>query len=42
MDGVRVVKGAAVEASPNCTMGVSSMESKPGQMMVMVMLITTS
>mmetsp|Transcript_89567 Transcript_89567/g.142533 ORF Transcript_89567/g.142533 Transcript_89567/m.142533 type:complete len:205 (-) Transcript_89567:168-782(-) len=29
MDGVRVVKGAAVEASPNCTMGVSSTESKP-------------
>ena len=49
MDGVRVVKGAAVEASPSCTMGVSSMESKPaiftprskGVQMVM-MLITIS
>lgn len=29
MDGVRVVNGAAVEASPSCTIGVSSMESKP-------------
>mmetsp|Transcript_28822 Transcript_28822/g.82552 ORF Transcript_28822/g.82552 Transcript_28822/m.82552 type:complete len:225 (-) Transcript_28822:2919-3593(-) len=27
IDGVRVVKGAAVEASPSCTMGVSSMPS---------------
>ena len=31
MDGVRVVNGAAVDASPSCTMGVSSMESKPAQ-----------
>mmetsp|Transcript_49803 Transcript_49803/g.132106 ORF Transcript_49803/g.132106 Transcript_49803/m.132106 type:complete len:279 (+) Transcript_49803:797-1633(+) len=27
MDGVRVVKGAAVDASPNCTIGVSSIAS---------------
>mmetsp|Transcript_92877 Transcript_92877/g.267191 ORF Transcript_92877/g.267191 Transcript_92877/m.267191 type:complete len:279 (-) Transcript_92877:325-1161(-) len=29
MEGVRVVKGAAVEASPSCTMGISSMPSRP-------------